>query len=427
MVLRSIGLRWTDASSFTDEWLLQRQRLRKKKRRAAKTIILFPADPDTLIGSKGDEAMLRAYLDQSNVSGSGTEIVALCRSDEAFRASQKLGFKSRSVWKEGPPIRWFAETLNDIAPDHVVIMGADIMDGFYHPSVSAERYAFADLASRANIATTILGFSFSARPVSELAGIIQHVDERVKFGLRDSASLQRWRTFCGKPARLVADIAFLLQPADASEATAEIETWISQERNNGRIVLGINVNKLVLESEGEASNFLLEQLALGLQNATDHAISWLLIPHDVREPDRDLFYLQQLRARLQRNNHYFVVEHEISAAQVKRIAGMLDGIITGRMHLAIAGLGMGIPVAGFGYLDKFEGLMVHFGIDVKYVQNLTELADEQRLLEFILAFKRDLSPIRHSVQDRLPSVMKLALKNLAPPSRAHRILHWISR
>ncbi|AFK52117.1 hypothetical protein TMO_0278 [Tistrella mobilis KA081020-065] len=50
------------------------------------------------------------------------------------------------------------------------------------------------------------------------------------------------------------------------------------------------------------------------------------------------------------------------AADLKGLAGILDGIVTGRMHLAIGSLGQGTPTVSVTYQDKFEGLYRHFGL-----------------------------------------------------------------
>ena len=41
---------------------------------------------------------------------------------------------------------------------------------------------------------------------------------------------------------------------------------------------------------------------------------------------------------------------------------MVDLVLTGRMHLAIAALGMGTPPLCVAYMDKFEGLFHLFDI-----------------------------------------------------------------
>ena len=52
----------------------------------------------------------------------------------------------------------------------------------------------------------------------------------------------------------------------------------------------------------------------------------------------------------------------LNAWELKHLAGMVDLVLTGRMHLAIAALGMGTPPLCVAYMDKFEGLFHLFNI-----------------------------------------------------------------
>lgn len=403
---------WPDAPRFLKEWFRQRNRLAKQPRQASKKskLLVFPSDPDTLVGSKGDEAMLLGYLGKIAAPNSDFEVIALCRSQKAHEEARRLGLQSRSTWDSGWAIRNFAKTLNDVRPDYVAIMGADIMDGYYNPCVSAERYAFADLSSRANIPTTILGFSFSSHPVTELQPIIQNVNQSVKFPLRDPVSLDRWQAFSGRPGELVADVAFLLKQEDSIPGTTELDGWVSSQRNARRTVLGFNVHQLLFQNNFHDSIFT--QLAQSLDKGIDRGISWLLLPHDVRTKHSDLECLRKLQQQLAPSGCHFLLERELGAAQIKSVAGKLDGLISGRMHLAIAALGMATPIAAFGYLGKFEGLFQHFAIDPRHLGNLTQLLDQRALTPFLLEFSDNLSANRDCVRTRLPTITNLASKNL---------------
>ena len=81
-------------------------------------------------------------------------------------------------------------------------------------------------------------------------------------------------------------------------------------------------------------------------------------------PCNDLEVLREFRSilepELQASTR--LIEEKCSARQVKAISGHCDLILSGRMHLAIASLGQGVPVVCLTYQDKFEGLMEHFGL-----------------------------------------------------------------
>ena len=98
--------------------------------------------------------------------------------------------------------------------------------------------------------------------------------------------------------------------------------------------------------------------------ARRHRVSWLLLPHDFRGERGDNAALAPLAQRVGATLGERVLHagEPLSAAQLKAMAGVTDGIVTGRMHLAIAALGRGVPVAALTYQDKFQGLWTHFDL-----------------------------------------------------------------
>jgi colanic acid/amylovoran biosynthesis protein len=103
---------------------------------------------------------------------------------------------------------------------------------------------------------------------------------------------------------------------------------------------------------------------------------------------------------------------EPSAAELKQLAAKLDGVVTGRMHLAIAALGSGVPVATFAYQDKFEGLLMLFGLPQTTLGTLSQLLDVHRLAHFIESFLHELPELGVLVHSALPEVMQKAESNL---------------
>jgi polysaccharide pyruvyl transferase WcaK-like protein len=99
--------------------------------------------------------------------------------------------------------------------------------------------------------------------------------------------------------------------------------------------------------------------------------------------------------------------------QLKAIAGLADGVLTGRMHLAIASLGMGVPVVALTYQGKFEGLFRHFDLPswllLSPAQTLRPGLLEQTLERFI----DELPSLRTSVAAHWPTVLAASQRNLA--------------
>jgi polysaccharide pyruvyl transferase WcaK-like protein len=91
-------------------------------------------------------------------------------------------------------------------------------------------------------------------------------------------------------------------------------------------------------------------------------LSFLLIPHDVRGKVSDVSLAKALLESIlpEIKPYCMQVPAPCRAAEIKAICADIDIVLSGKMHLAIACLGQGTPVACVTYQDKFEGLFKHF-------------------------------------------------------------------
>lgn len=92
----------------------------------------------------------------------------------------------------------------------------------------------------------------------------------------------------------------------------------------------------------------------------------------------------------------------------------MDGVVTGRMHFAIACLGMAVPVAALTYQDKFQGLMKHVDLPQDLLLQPSDLADPDKLVSLMLRFHDDMATLRARVEARVPAVMAASALNVAP-------------
>ena len=104
----------------------------------------------------------------------------------------------------------------------------------------------------------------------------------------------------------------------------------------------------------------------------------------------------------------------LSASEIKAVAGLVDGVVTGRMHLAIAALGQGTPVAAITYQDKFQGLFAHFGVSESLLLSPEQLLAGDNLEKFLLRFLGAYKTAGAQVRNMLPAVMELSRANIAP-------------
>ncbi|SEN51482.1 Polysaccharide pyruvyl transferase family protein WcaK [Loktanella fryxellensis] len=382
-----------------------------------RSILIMPGDPQCIAGSVGDEAMIAVVIDRYRATCPDLKVAVLCS-----KGAPEAVVRARGLRPVILPGGWnFADRMAEILAlndfDALVVVGADVMDGYYSPDYSTQMIIAADLAARSGLQTTVLGFSFNARPTKALAHRLARLHRGVALNVRDQTSLDRIRRFAPVSARLVADSAFLLSPGTIDTATAR---WIAGERQAGRRVIGVNLHPMLVRgaAPGQLDHLVARMTrAIAAADATT-PLSWMLIPHDYRDTtgDGDMLCLTPLMDRLAAlpGLRVRLFEGTHPAATLKALAGQMDGIVSGRMHLAIAALGMGVPVLCLTYQDKFEGLFRHFDLPARYLLSPADLADGPLLTDTLCHFLQALPALTARVRHHTPGVMTLALQNFDP-------------
>jgi polysaccharide pyruvyl transferase WcaK-like protein len=223
-------------------------------------------------------------------------------------------------------------------------------------------------------------------------------------------SLQRFTSQVSDRGRQVFDSAFLLRPATLSGEPARVAQWIAAQRAMGQTVIAINVHGMIYPVADRKVR--VESLVASLASAMDNLVqrrrvSWLLLPHDERLVAGDLEVLDLLRERISTSTaahtcHLTNVPH---ASELKSLVGGVDGAFTARMHLAIAALGMGVPVMVVTYQGKFEGLLRAFGIDPTFELDADQLMDSATSLAHLERFISTLDGSRTTVRAALPRIL----------------------
>lgn len=378
-------------------------------------IVLLTAAPSHFNKSKGDEAMMGVVLGHLRQTYPDCEIHALTLSDEADLRARDLGcIPLRMYGKEGLG-RLYRE-YRRIRPDYCFAVGADVMDGSYSQLYSLRVIALTDLAARLGAQVSIFGFSFSKAPHPGLSDAFAQMKEGVQLNLRDPVSYERFRRFTRAPARQVADLAFQLRSDTESSAYREERDWIASERAAGRRVIGLNIHPSIMPL-GERDRKLpqIVELAADILGrlTAERDVSVLLIVHDHSEDVTCARVLGPLDRRFRERGatHTRLLEREASAAELRAAVGDLDGVVSARMHLAIAALGQGIPVMGINYKDKMEGLFALFSLDETVLLPATRILDPGALESGIDGFLENMDEYRETVQSRLPDVRRQSAMN----------------
>lgn len=373
---------------------------------------IIPADVGDPAGSLGDLAMLAGLMRALRQRYVGAEFTLVGTDGHRVTVPGTGEIEVQAAWHGAAGAHAFDRLIR--THQGLFVMGADILDGKYGAAQVARIAAYGNHSVKLGIPTTLLGFSFNNRPRWTSRHALSRLHRDVTVNVRDAASLERFTRLVGMPAQLCADCAFLMPPADEGADTAT-EAWIAQQRTAGRIPIGVNLNAHAFSPI--LAHLDMDSLISGIadrlvRSAQRHALAILLIPHDFKPDSGDLVMLKALSRHLHAAGWAPVRTIETRHAdQVKRIAGQLDLVLTGRMHLAIAALGSGTPVLSITYQDKFEGLYQHFELPSEHTLKADECLGDGFCAKLDTALAQ-----RHAnrarIAARLPYVLTLAERNL---------------
>lgn len=398
------------------QWrLLQRLAAAVPAPQDGRRVLILASDPQALVGSKGDEAMVRAVIGALRTRAKPPEIGLFCSAETDPALAAALGCVAVPGWNFPFSLRQSWSALRAYAPSELLLIGADALDGHYAPQVSASLLMLADLAARGGLPSRVSGFSFNESPDPALAEVFDGLSPALQLNVRDAVSLARLQAFSRAPVRLVADVAFLLQP-EPGPAQAGLRDWVDVQREQARCVLAVNLHPMLLHRAGQARQAaLLDSVAAALRPLLrEQALALVLVSHDQRSVDGDVRCLQGLAARLlpEFGDRLYLLDDRCSAAEVKAAMALVDAVFTGRMHLAVAAMGQGVPVAVLAYQGKFEGLLQWFELPQALRVAPEHLLDPQRLAQALGLLLAQREVLAAQVQSRLPAVLAAAALNL---------------
>lgn len=360
--------------------------------------------PPSGAGSVGDQAMMEVVR-RVLTARFGLEASFLY---EPRAIAAALGEDCRHVVLSSSKARFAQMAMAALGSSHVVYLATDTLDGSYSPHTVNAWLRFVEHAGRAGAKIGVLNFSFSEQPDPSVCDRLRAMSGAY-FSVRDEVSMARFAQSTGQTAVLGADIAFLLEPNITSPNAARAAGWAREQRRQGRVVVGVNASGHTLETmRGKGVSAYIEVLRQWL--AADTARAVLLMPHDFRPtPIGDVEAVDAMASALRDgfDDRVEVLSPPFSAWDVKGLCAHLDGVLTGRMHLAIAALGMGTPPLSVAYRGKFEGLMRHLGLDDDLIAPEAFL-DCSHTVTALEAFTRDLPNRRAQIVPRLPEMRALA-------------------
>ena len=398
--------------------------LRVTRRRASRSRVLLiaPTNP----GSMGDEAMLQAATGMLRGAGATVDIGSAFsgRPWDAIEGAGRSIDLRRVTHDQASLLRTFAEY------EHVLLIGADVMDGYYSEERSVWRARLVQAAARVARHAAVVGFSWSDAATPGSINVMRRLGPRVELWRRDPISRERLAGIVAQPVGLSADIAFLLEPRDPAGTVASDVEWIRARRSLGPVV-GINLARTAFldhMQRGLTPDALVERFAAETRAILDThpTASMVIIPHDWRTDTSDLALGERLQATVHaedpasRDRLRLVAPEPPTAAALKLVAGMSSVVVSSRMHLAIAALGSGTPAATLAYQGKTEGLFQHVPGLGDWSIDPSDALIPGTIASWVARLLERETESRAAIDAALPTVRRLASMNLPPPTGQRR-------
>jgi polysaccharide pyruvyl transferase WcaK-like protein len=382
------------------------------------SVLIATPDPRFLISSKGDEAMITGVMETIHAQWPDCKIAMLSDLTVLPESLASMGVSLEPRWSTPWSLAYLTQIISRY--DGLIIVGADVMDGHYSPISAARLWVIGDIAARLGKRSIVLGFSFNSQPSGWLKAFLHRLSPALCVFSRDAVSQQRFNTFCKtERADLVADAAFLLKPRPDCAVVERIAGWCQEQRGQGRSLCGFNIHPMLLKnaSAEQIAQLVANSAAAIAQVLVKRQVSFVFISHDYRGPgvgDCEILAAIAEKLALLGAGRILSFQEHLHAAELKALTGLMDLVVTGRMHLSIAALGQGTPVAAITYQGKFHGLFQHFGLDEQLLLAPDQLDNPSGFAEWMIAALDRHQPLAEQVRNRLPDVHRLAEKNLAP-------------
>ena len=374
-----------------------------------KNSVLF-FTPDIPISNLGDQALFIGAL-EGLLTLSKEKIYAIANGPEKlsevpFRPKAHenivlvedlyLAFATDKAFSELIKLLWLSRKANSL-----ILVGADVIDGRYHAEEAARKIKIVRMLSRTGVHCRIVGFSISENVSPLSAKQFKLLDGQVKAIARDDVSRVRMQKYAN--CQLGADCAFLMQAHTESKEFEKLVEWKGQQT----FTVGLCLREedfMGEKGQRELPVFIKSLLAA----MPDSPTGIVLLPHH----PGDIHMLSSASDELKRQGYIniFAFSELPAAAQVKGYVSLCDHVITSRMHVAIASLGMNTAITCLPYAGKFEGLFKHFefsdaGIDRDKVH------DDDYLSAYLSKRFGKTDELQSQIRLRLPQIRKLSQSN----------------
>lgn len=278
----------------------------------------------------------------------------------------------------------------------VSVVGADMMDGKYSLRGSVRRSLLAQAAAEAGVPTRILGFSWNASArLAARRALVAASRAGVVPLLRDPLSAERARRAGVQRVEEVTDIVFSARARDGAFRE-------SLALPAGVPFALVNASALVATMVDQVPEY--ERIVDRLRAAGVHVV---LLPHVSRPIGDDKIAVRAVAERVGTEG-VTVVDRVLMPAEIRGLAEDALLTVTGRMHLAIMSLSLGVPAITLATQGKVEGIMRLIGLPQLCVEPAPGFAD--RVLPVIDRILAE-PGVRTTIDNALPEVRRLSAFN----------------
>jgi len=302
-------------------------------------------------GNIGDQAMADVFA--QNVDGniviiaSGPSALVLPAYGNGSREFVLLpGLMSRNIIRHTVALFAFGALLRRARSFSVT--GADIMDGGYSDRASAVRWSLVLGAATTGVPTRVLGFSWNERPSALAVRLAQKAASvGVTLLSRDPRSHARMTADGIRDVVPTADTVFML---DAFDPDTQWFAAAEASRSEARKVAIVNVSALVSRRVKQLAEY-----SVIVEKLQSLGYDVFLLPHVDRGPHGDIHEATELWRHLN-DPRVVLISELLRPAQIRSLLTKADVVVSGRMHLAIMALSLGVPPFVISTQGKVEGL-----------------------------------------------------------------------
>lgn len=332
-------------------------------------ILVVPADD--LCGGFGEDIMIAALVELSGDSEFLLFTKRAIRREDLF-AGKRIQYVSGFGWGR------YWRIVQELRRAHrLYVFGADIMDGTYGVANSLVRFRTIELARQMGVDAEILPFSINDGVPAIIQDEIVSMGMRGRIVVRDADSYERMKTIAGG-AKIVrsCDIAFL-GPSPGERWVSRFDEahakWLAEVNASGRKIVAVCPNAIQAKRVG--LDLYVKEFGELLSSLRRRAnVSLVFLHHDTRGQcegmsDRDVS--KAIYDRYGIVGIDFIPQVVQNGVSIKAYLRDASFSLTGRMHLGISGMTLGVPMLGICYQGKFEG-----------VQRLVGLNPERSLVDY---------------------------------------------